>query len=201
MVTGRDEVGIRRSTYVPTPKPKYVFNCPGCIHADKERMAAPPTLKEEDFARTVFLLPESAYDSKVARAYLYARYGDSPVNLGPSVNLSRVTAVRGAQIIVINRRRFDGKACGPADRRELDDEKKWASIAVPAETYVDEIVESAPVIIGDLVEETPQTMFSAEAPQDLAAIVDHLSQLVAPRYYIACPLHPDDRLYTMRYSG
>jgi len=178
--------------------PTYIFSCKGCIADDKKRMDAPPTLNEVALDKTLFLIPETEYDQAICRVYLKTRYPEA-TNIVAQFNAERLSYVKGAQIVVITRRGKNGGMPGPGTRRQKDAEDVWKESKIPPETYLDELVESAPILVEECMNVVPANMFS-DQDVDMRELIARLSERAYP-YRIACPADPRDKLYIMRLNS
>ena len=195
VIAGVDEQGRRIIHSVPARVATYKFDCPRCMWDDDKRMRELPALSDDELNATLFLVPESSYDASVCRAYITRRYPGKR-NIASAFNAEKLSYVRGAQIVVITRRGLNGQPPGPGSKRTKDEEGKFADTAVPPETYLDELVECAPIVIADCMDVVPATMLS-EGSVKLDELIARLSEHVYP-YRIALPVHKDDKLYVMR---
>lgn len=203
--TGIDpDSGKRIISTIQGRTPTYMVTCAACRAADRERMSGPPAAL--DFARTIFLVPEPAYDNRVARAYIEKRYGnaalvgdESGLNIVHSFQAHKLTFVKGAQVIVVTRRAKNGKMVGPATKRSKDEEGTFYDAPIEPETYIDECVESAPILVSDCITVQPATMFT-EQQIDMTELVARLAEVAQP-YRIAPPSDPADRMYAMRLNS
>lgn len=198
VITGVDDQGRRVIGSVPARVPKYKFDCPRCVWEDEKRMNEPPTLTEEELETTLFLVPEPKYDIDVCRAYVAKRYPGKR-NVTSSFNAERLSYVRAAQIVVISRRGANGQPVGPGSKRQKDEEGKFVDFPVPPETYLNEVVESAPIVVAECMDVIAATMLS-EGSVDMRELVARLHEHTVP-YRIALPTHKDDKLYIMRGSS
>lgn len=172
----------------------YFAGCRLCQLQDRERMQTePPPI---DFERTLFFVPETDYDQQIARAYILHRYGEEAQNIVHAFNAEKLTYVRGAQIIVVVRRALPGKMLGKREKRIKDEEGKWDDQPVPPETYLNEIVESAPIIVEDVVRVTKADMYN-EGSVDMSELIERLGELVFPNK-VQLPADPRDKMYVMR---
>lgn len=187
--------GGRRITRTQERPPSVYFaGCRLCQLHDRERMAnEPPPI---DFERTLFFVPEVDYDNQIARAYILHRYGEEATNIVHAFNAEKLTYVRGAQIIVVVRRAQAGKPLGKREKRIKDEEGKWDDQAVPPETYLHEIVESAPLVVEDVVRVQKADMYN-EGSIDMSELIERLGELVYPNK-VQLPADPRDKQYVMR---
>lgn len=197
-IYGIDEQGRRQIRSVLARTPLYVHSCKTCQAEDKARMAAPPTLTDAEIDNTLFLIPESDYDRDVARAYLSNRYPNAR-SVSHQFHAEKLTYVQGARIVVCTRRGIDGKPSGPAWKRRKDEEGKFEDFKIPADTYVNEIVESAPIVVAECMDVVPATMFS-EGSVDMTELAARLAEHAYP-YRIALPADPRDKMYVMRLNS
>lgn len=193
-VIGIDDNGRRVIGIVQDEPPSYFAGCKACQAADRARMAAPPSLK--NLETTMFLIPETQYDGMIARAYISARYPDAE-NVVHQFSAEKLSYVPGAQVVVVTRRGKNGKL-GPRYKRTKDEEGTFFDQEQPPELYIDEIVESEPVVVADHISVTPGTMYS-EQSADFGQLVARLAERAVP-FRIAPPNHPD-KLYVMRLNS
>lgn len=194
-LSGFDDQGRRIIVSEPARVATYKFDCPRCLWDDAKRMENAPTMDEDELGCTLFLIPESQYDHAVARAYVAKRYPGKR-NVAASFHAEKLAYVRGAQIVVISRRGQPGLPKGPSTKRAKDEEGVWCDMPVAPETYINECVESAPIVIADCMDVVEATMMT-EQTINLDELVARLSEVVAP-YRIALPVHKDDKLFVMR---
>jgi hypothetical protein len=194
-IVGFDDRGMRIINQVPARTPTYLFSCKACQADDKRRMSVPSKLLPSEIDRTLFLVPEDDYAGLVARAYVQQRYGDVP-HMVCAFHAERLSYVKGSQIVVVTRRGKDGRAPGSAWKRQKDAEDIWQETKIPPETYVDECVESEPIVVADCMDVVPATMFT-EGNVNMSELVARLAERAAP-FRIALPADPRDKMYTMR---
>lgn len=193
-VMGQDDNGRRIIGIVQDPAPTYYAACKACQAADKARMAAPPTIT--NLETTMFLIPETQYDGMIARAYINARYPEAE-HVVHQFNAEKLSYTKGAQVVVITRRGKNGKL-GPRYKRTKDEEGTFYDQEQPPENYIDEIVESDPVVVADHINETPGTMYS-ERSADFGEFVTRLAERAVP--YRIAPPNPPDKLFVMRLNS
>lgn len=192
-IVGEDRDGKPIIREVPARTPTYVFNCKACQWEDRERMKAPTEVLDLD--SVLFLVPESDYDQKVCRAYVSKRYPEV-TSVTDKFHAERLSFVPNARVVVVTRRAKPGKQLGPRFKRKKDAEDVWQEWEVEPETYLDDVVESAPINIRECLHVQPAGMFS-DQKLDLSELIARLSEVAYP-YRIAIPAHPDDRMYVMR---
>jgi hypothetical protein len=197
-VVGVDEQGRRQVRSVPARTPTYVFDCPACVADDKARIAAPPTMTPAEVSTTLFLIPESDYDRSICALYVRGRYPEAQ-SVSHQFHAEKLAYVKDARIVVITRRGLNGKAPGPGSKRQKDEEGKWEDFKLPPETYLPEVVESAPIIVADCMDVVPATMFS-EGSVDLTELTARVAERAYP-YRIAPPADPRDKMFVMRLNS
>lgn len=186
--------GKRITQTVERPRSVYFAGCRLCQLQDRERRESePPPI---DYDATLFFVPELDYDQQIARAYIRHRYGADATNIVHAFNAEKLTYVRGAQIIVVVRRPLPGKLLGKREKRIKDEEGKWDDQPVSPEEYIGEIVESAPLIVEDVVRVTKADMYN-EGSIDMSELIERLGELVWPNK-LQLPADPRDKLYVMR---
>lgn len=171
----------------------YLHTCKACVEADKARSAIDKRgLTDAQLAHTTFLLPEMQYENQVCRAYLTQKYPDvEPQNITASLNLSMLTGWEKDDLIVVVRRVPGPKGLGPMVKRGKDAEDKWDDIYIPASEYIHEVVESAPLVVDELVVRSKANRFVA-AKVDHVPLIDRLTELLVPTYRVDMPRHKDD---------
>jgi hypothetical protein len=197
-VVGVDEQGRRQIRQVQARTATYVFSCPACIAEDRARMKAEPTLTAAELGTTLFLIPESDYDRDVCRLYLAQRYPTAQ-SISHQVHCEKLSYVNGARVVVVTRRGEGGKMSGPSTKRRKDEEGKFEDFKIPPETYLHEVVESAPIVVAECMDVVPATMFS-EGSVDMNELVARLAERAFP-YRIAPPSDPRDKMYVMRLNS
>jgi hypothetical protein len=197
-VVGVDEQGRRQIRSVPARTPTYVFNCPACVADDKARMAAPPTLTAAELNATLFLIPESDYDRSICTLYVKERYPEAQ-SVVHQFHAEKLAYVKDARIVVVTRRGLNGKTPGPGWKRQKDEEGKWEDFKLPPETYLHEVVESAPIVVSDCMDVVPATMFS-EGSVDMTELTARVAERAYP-YRIAPPADPRDKMFVMRLNS
>lgn len=173
----------------------YLHTCKACREADKARSAPDKrALSEADLAHTTFLLPEDSYDNQVCRAYLLSKYPDHDHQFITSmINLDMLTGWEREDTIVVIRRVAGPQGFGPRIKRQKDEENKWADIEVPPHTYVPEVVESAPLLVDELVSR-PKANRYVKAPIDYMPLVERLTEFLVPTYRVDMPREKNDSL-------
>lgn len=194
IVAGYDDNNKRIIQQVPARQRTYIASCPGCIHADKARMAAEPS--SHNIETTMFLVPEPEYDGMIARAYVNERYPEAQ-NIVHAFSAEKLSYVRGAQVVVITRRGKNGRP-GPRYKRTKDEEGTFYDAPVPPETYLSEIVESDPVIVEDCITVVAGNMYT-EQSADFSELIARLAERAEP-FRIAPPNAPD-KVFVMRLNA
>jgi len=169
----------------------YQHMCKACRAADAAR-SRPGfcSVKEEDLARTTFLVPDSPYDGRVCRAYLAEKYPDAPY-IGSSLDLAKLGGYAEGEQIVIVRRDPWPKQPGACMTREKDEEGKWVYTDVDPATLIGEVVESAPVNVKLTVQLSAADRFS-KSKLDISPLTRRLGELMAFPYRIDLPKHKND---------
>lgn len=181
------------------PDTNYQHTCKACRAADAER-SKPEThsVSEDDLERTTFLIPESPYDNAVCRAYLSAKYPDAQY-IGNSLDLQKVAGWPDSEQIVVVRRDTWPKTPGKGFRKEKDEMGKWIDIPIEPETYISEVVESAPVLLRDAREVTKADRFT-KSQTNMAVLLRRLAELMAPPYRIDLPRDENDTVLNFVYA-
>lgn len=180
-----DEDGRRRNRPAQGRVPKYVFSCKACQAEDKARMAAAPTLTEDEFESTVFLVPENASDAKVVTEYLKKRYPGQELFTTDTIRPARLALRPGAQVVVLVRRPLPGQPHVGANFRQVEDKDgRQVEQPIPPAEHIPEVFESTPVVVSECVNATNATMFE-DATIDISEFKARLGDLAMPRQYIA----------------
>jgi hypothetical protein len=168
----------------------YVADCPACRLDDLKRrdMSQPPQVGAEDLYRTIFLIPDYAPEHRIAELYLQQRYPGA-VNIGSSLNYNLVPQMPEIQVVVVCRRPVPGHEITPHVRKVLQADNKWIEESVPLTELVPEVLESAPIVVGDAVEVSAQSLVSA-SQVNTDELVERLAE-VAPGYRIFRQNPPD----------
>lgn len=193
-IIGVDDNGRRVIGIVQDEPPSYFAACKACQAADKARMAAQPNIAHLE--ATMFLIPETQYDGMIARAYVAARYPEAE-NVVHQFSAEKLSYVKGAQVVVITRRGKNGKV-GPRYKRTKDEEGTFYDQEQPPELYLDEIVESDPVVVDQHISVTAGTMYN-EQSADFGQLVARLAERAVP--FRIAPPNPPDKLYVMRLNS
>jgi hypothetical protein len=173
----------------------YLHTCKACREADKARSASDKrALNDADLAHTTFLLPEDQYDNQVCREYLRLKYPDHDHQfLTSSINLEMLTGWEREDTIVVVRRVAPPHGFGPRYKRQKDEENKWADVEVHPSTYVGEVVESAPLLVDELVTR-PKANRYVKASIDYRPLIERLTELLVPTYRVDMPREKNDSL-------
>lgn len=181
-----------RLTHKHTNDERYQNSCKACRAEDAERSKpGVRSISEDELVRTTFLIPETAYDNSVCRAYIASKYPDAQY-IGSQLNLATISGWPAGEKIVVVRRDTWPKLPGPSMRKELDEEEgKRVYVDIPPETYISECVESAPLDVHSTMVATAADRFT-KAKLDLKPLVARLSELMPPPYRIDLPRHERD---------
>lgn len=168
----------------------YVADCPACRLDDERRrdMTQPPQVADDDLYRTIFLIPDYAPEHRIAELYLQKRYPGA-VNIGSSLNYNLVPQMPEIQVVVVCRRPLPGREITPHVRKVLQADNKWTEEQVPLSELVPEVLEAAPIVVGDAVEVSAQSLVSASTV-NTDELVERLAD-VAPGYRIFRQNPPD----------
>lgn len=168
----------------------YVADCPACRLDDDRRrdLTQPPQVSDEDLYRTIFLIPDFAPEHRIAELYLQKRYPGA-VNIGSSLNYNLVPQMPEIQVVVVCRRPLPGGEITPHVRKVLRADNKWEEEQVPLGELVPEVLEAAPIVVGDAVEVSAQSLVSATVV-NTDELVERLAD-VAPGYRVFRQNPPD----------
>lgn len=171
-------------------KRHYVAECPACQLDDAKRrdLSQPPQVAPDDLYRTIFMIPDYAPEHRIAELYLQRRYPGA-VNVGSSLNYNLVPQMPEIQVVVVCRRPQPGHEITPHVRMRLRADNKWEEEQVPLTELVGEILEAAPITVGDCVEVSAQSLVSA-AQVNTDELVERLAE-VAPGYRVFRQNPPD----------
>src|SRR5882672_6770382 len=162
VVVGHDDQGRRVIQQALERKATYRSDCRACQLEDKKRMDSPSRLTAAEMETTLFLIPEPDYDNLVARQYLKRRHQNAK-NIVAAFHAEKLSFVKDAQIVVISRRGKDGNPPQTAWKRQKDAEDVWQETKLPPETFIDECVESEPIMVSECLDVVPATMFSEQS--------------------------------------
>jgi len=168
----------------------YVHSCSACQLEDKARrdMSNPPQVVEDDLYRTIFLIPDYAPERRIAEMYVQRRYPGAS-NIGSSLNYELVPQLPDIQIVVVCRRPEPGYTLSPHVRPRLRADNKWEEEQVPLEELVPEVLESAPITVGESVQVSAMSLTTA-ARVNTDELVERLAE-VTPGYRIFRQNPPD----------
>lgn len=173
----------------------YSSACPACQQDDqKRRDATEPQIPDEDMYKTIFLIPDYAPERQIAELYLRRRYPNAE-NVGSSLNYKLVPQMPEIQIVVVCRRPLPRESLTPAQTQELRADNKWIDMAVPHADLVHEVLESAPITVGDTVVVSARSLIS-EQQTDVGELVERLAE-VAPGYRVF-KQNPPDQLIVLQ---
>jgi hypothetical protein len=169
-------------------KMHYVANCSACQLADKARRVGGPHIPDEDLYRTIFLIPDFAPERRIAEIYIQRNY-PAAQNIGSSLNYQLVPQMPEIQIVVVCRRPEPGHALRSHVIKRLREDNKWEEVQVPPEDLVDQVLESAPILVGESVHVSPMSL-TTHTMVDTNELVERLAE-VSPGYRIFRQNPPD----------
>lgn len=178
-----DQDNRRVCQVVQSEPATYLYGCPLCALEDAERKSGEPLVKEEDFDKTIFLVPHLDFSREVCSLYIQKRYPGAVIlsAIQPEV----LAAVRDVQIVIVTRKpRKNAIELAPSHETLLNAKEEWIQKPVPVADFLDEVTESAPLLVSDGVSTTSATMFSG-ASIDLDVLKSRMCDLAAPFFYIA----------------
>lgn len=138
---------------------------------------------------TLFLVTESEYDQAVMRAAIAKKFKDVPREMiATSFNMSRVQHLPQLQMIVCTRIIIseDGS---PGERRERNANSELVWMKVNPSTYIEEVVFSAPIKVGEKVKVTGVSL-SSNGQVDLTPLLEAVAASAWP--YRILPENPPD---------
>lgn len=173
----------------------YSAACPACQLDDaKRRNATEPQIPEDDLYKTIFLIPDYAPERQIASLYVQRRYPGA-VNVGSSINFKLVPQMPDIIIVVVARRPQPGHTLTPHLRQQLRADNKWEDVVVPHDELIPEVLESAPIVVGDTVKVSAISLIT-EQEVDVSELVDRLAE-VSPGYRIM-KQNPPDQLIVLQ---
>lgn len=182
------------------PDAKYWFTCPACRAEDRARSAPDfKQLTEEDYERTTFMIPSSDIDRRICEAYLALKYPDAPY-ITSSLNLETLSGWGDDEQIVVVRRDTWPKAPGASFKRMKDEEGKWETQELPAETFVADVVEMAPIVVRETLVHSKADRFK-KAKIDKMPLVRRLAEVMAPPYRPDMPKSDKDTVLYFAFAG
>lgn len=173
----------------------YSSACPACQLDDAKRRAmTEPQVADEDLYRTIFLIPDYAPERQIAELYLRQRYPNAE-NIGSSLNYRLVPQMPEIQIVVVCRRPAPRQKLTPPMRSILRPDNKWEEVAIPHEELLPEVLESAPILVGDAVVVSPRSLIT-EQQTDVSELVERIAE-VSPGYRVF-KQNPPDQLIVLQ---
>lgn len=169
-------------------KTHYVASCSACQLEDKARRAPGPHVADEDLYRTIFLIPDYAPERRIAEIYVQRNY-PAARNIGSSLNYQLVPQMPEIQVVVVARRPEPGYSLTPHVTKRLREDNKWEEVQVAPDDLVHEVLESAPILVGESVSVSPQSL-TTHAQVNTDELVERLAE-VAPGYRIFRQNPPD----------
>lgn len=166
----------------------YLASCPACRLDDQRRRAPGPHVPEDDLYRTIFLIPDFAPERRIAEIYVQRNYPGAQ-NIGSSLNYQLVPQMPDIQIVVVARRPQPGHSLTPHVTTRLKQDNKWEEVQVPPEDLVHEVLESAPITVGDSVQVSPMSL-TTHSMVNTDELVERLAE-VAPGYRVFRQNPPD----------
>jgi len=170
-------------------KAHYVASCPACQREDEERRSATePQIPADELYRTIFLVPNYQPEHNIAMAYIKRRYPAAP-NIGSSINYQLVPQMPEIQIVVVCRRVAPGFEITPYQTAQLRADNKWVDVPTPMAELLPEVLESAPIVVGDYCDVTQNSLVQ-EGAINVDRLVDALAD-AAPGYRVFKGNPPD----------
>lgn len=166
----------------------YNAACPACQLADKARREPGPHVPEDELYRTIFLIPDYAPERRIAEIYVQRNYPGAQ-NIGSSLNYQLVPQMPDIQIVVVARRPAPGHSLTPHVKQQLRADNKWEEVQVPPEELVHEVLESAPITVGDSVQVSPMSL-TTHSMVNTDELVERLAE-VSPGYRVFRQNPPD----------
>lgn len=166
----------------------YNSACRACQLDDKARREPGPHIPEDELYRTIFLIPDFAPERRIAEIYIQRNYPGAQ-NIGSSLNYQLVPQMPDIQIVVVARRPEPGHSLTPHVKQQLRIDNKWEEVQVPAEELVHEVLESAPITVGDSVQVSPMSL-TTHSMVNTDELVERLAE-VSPGYRVFRQNPPD----------
>lgn len=166
----------------------YLSSCPACQLADNARREPGPHVAEDDLYRTIFLIPDYAPERRIAELYIQRNYPGAQ-NQGSSLNYHLVPQMPEIQVVVVARRPKPGYSLTPHVTKRLREDNKWEEVQVQPDDLVHEVLESAPILVGESVSVSPQSL-TTHSQVNTDELVERLAE-VSPGYRIFRQNPPD----------
>jgi hypothetical protein len=99
------------------------------------------------------------------------------------------------QVVVVARRPRPGHQLTPYLAKVLRADNKWEEVAVPHDDLVPEVLESAPILVGDTVKVSAQSLIM-EQQVDVSELVDRLAEVALG--YRVFKQNPPDQLIVLQ---
>lgn len=174
---------------------RYCFTCLACRAEDKARSGLnnpPQFTTPEELEQVIFLIPESDHDRSIVLEYINQRYPGAPY-VSSQIDVSGFTGWGDGEVIVAIRRDTWPRPPRPGSKLGKDEIGNWAQVPVPIETFLDDIVEMAPIEPRKELIIDKATRFR-KGSLDRSALYDRLSEVFPPPYRIDLPRHKDDTI-------
>jgi len=129
---------------------------------------------------TIFLIPDLEYDARVINLYLKKKYKNIPAAMITNqVNSNMLAFVTGLQFVVCVRRAQEDQSLGPDFEYVEDKNGKTRMVPIKHETYISDVVESAPVKVSEYVKVQPASMFQ-QTETNLKPLIQALGDAAYP---------------------
>lgn len=136
----------------------------------------------------IFLLPDAEYEAKICRAYIAATYPGTPASrVTTQFNLKGIVNLPDLKIVVL--RRMPGAS---AAVRFITTQEGRRHEDVPVIELVHEVLEAAPIRVGDHVKVSPGALFT-ETTASTGSLIEALSEAAQPAR-VQPPNAPDNLL-------
>lgn len=177
----------------------YWYQCRACREADKARSDKKvKQVGEEDYDRTIFLIPDNEFDAAVCREYMREKYPHAKW-ITSSIDLAKLGGWGSDDQVIVIRRDPWPKECAAHFRRMKDDDVVWHEQIPPdSPQFVSEVVEMAVLNVRECIYISPATRFSKSKPDD-SNLISRLTELWPLPYRLDMPRDPRGNDTVMRF--
>lgn len=167
----------------------YWFQCRACREADAKRTAkGVKQVAEEDYDRTIFLIPDNEFDAAVCRVYIDDKYPYAKWVTG-KFDLAKLGGWGPDDQVVVIRRDPWPREPAAGFKRMKEDDVVWHE-QLPHAQFVGEVVEMEALNVRECIRISPATRFAKSAKADDSKLLTRLTELWPPPYRVDMPRDP-----------
>jgi hypothetical protein len=178
---------------------QYWFECRACREADKARTDMKvKQVAEDDYDRTIFLIPDNEFDGQVCREFLLQKYPHAKW-ITSKIDLQKLGGWGPDDQVVVIRRDPWPRECAAHWKRMKEDDVVWHEQIPPdSPQFLAEVVEMEAVNVRQCIYISPATRFSKSKPDD-SRLIARLTELWPPPYRIDMPRDPGGKDSEVRF--